>query len=151
MRPIKVSIERVPIEPELRKQLIDYVYPLVGIMHYVHENLGPGQPEYIYQEAFAKKLVKEGYDLRKEYIHHPIFEGEPLESFVKMDHVVIMPRGNVIIECKSIKTLTDKEQFQTFGYLRATEFPIAILVNFGTWPKAQIERYYYKDGLIRAF
>ena len=68
-----------------------------------------------------------------------------------MDMVVMMPRGNVIIECKSIKTITDKEQFQTFGYLRGTLFPIAILVNFGTWPKAQIERYYFHDGIIRAF
>ena len=68
-----------------------------------------------------------------------------------MDMAVMMPRGNVIIECKSIKAITDKEQFQTFGYLRDTSFPIAILVNFGTWPKAQIERYYYHDGIIRAF
>ena len=35
--------------------------------------------------------------------------------------------------------------------LRGTSFPIAILVNFGTWPKAQIERYYYHDDIIRAF
>ena len=82
-----------------------------------------------------------------QYVH----DGEQLESYIKMDMVVMMPRGNVIIECKSIKAITDKEQFQTFGYLRGTLFPIAILVNFGTWPKAQIERYYYHDGVIRAF
>ena len=146
-----MEIRKESLPEVLQKQLKEYVYGVIGIMHYVHKELGPGQPEYIYQEAFAKKLDKEGFTLKKEYQHHPIFEGEPLESFVKMDHVVIMPRGNVIIECKSIKQLTDKERFQTYGYLRATEFPIAILVNFGTWPKAEIERYYYKDGVIRAF
>ena len=30
-------------------------------------------------------------------------------------------------------------------------FPIAILVNFGTWPKAQIERYDDHESIIRAF
>ena len=30
-------------------------------------------------------------------------------------------------------------------------FPIAILVNFGTWPKAQIERYDDDQGIISAF
>ena len=35
--------------------------------------------------------------------------------------------------------------------LRGTSFPIAILVNFGTWPKAQIERYDYHDDIIWAF
>ena len=29
-----------------------------------------------------------------------------------------------------------KERYQTFGYLRGTGWPIAILVNFGTSPKA---------------
>lgn len=68
-----------------------------------------------------------------------------------LDLMMPMNRGNVIIECKSIKELSSRERYQTFGYLRATEFPIAILVNFGSWPKAEIERYYYKDGVIRAF
>ena len=120
-------------------------------MQYVHRQLGPGMPEYIYQEALSRKLVKEKFDARKEFIYHPFFDGEQLESYIKMDMVVIMPRGNVIIECKSIKTITTKEQFQTVGYLRGTSFPIAILVNFGAWPKAQIERYYYHDDIIRAF
>ena len=120
-------------------------------MQYVHRQLGPGMPEYIYQEALSRKLVKEKFDARKEFIYHPLFDGEQLESYIKMDMVVIMPRGNVIIECKSIKTITTKEQFQTFGYLCGTSFPIAILVNFGAWPKAQIERYYYHDDIIRAF
>ena len=99
----------------------------------------------------CRKLVKEKFDTRKEFIYHPFFDGEQLESYIKMDMVVMMPRGNVIIECKSINTITNKEQFQTFGYLRGTSFPIAILVNFGTWPKAQIERSYYHDDIIRAF
>ena len=146
-----LSISRSLLDPDLHQSLIQYVYGIIGCMQYVHRQLGPGMPEYIYQEALCIKLVKEKFDARKEFIYHPFFDGEQLESYIKMDMVVIMPRGNVIIECKSIKTITNKEQFQTFGYLRGTSFPIAILVNFGTWPKAQIERYYYHDDIIRAF
>lgn len=146
-----MEISSESIDTILRKRLIDYVYPLVGCMHYVHGDLGPGLPEYVYQEALFKKLKKEGFDVIKEYQHHPVFEGYPLEAYVKMDLMAQMPQGNVIIECKSIKELSNKEQFQTFGYLRATQFPIAILVNFGTWPKAQVERYYFNKGKICAF
>ena len=146
-----LSISRSLLDPDLHQSLIQYVYGIIGCIQYVHRQLGPGMPEYIYQEALCRKLVKEKFDVRKEFIYHPSFDGEQLESYIKMDMVVIMPRGNVIIECKSIKTITNKEQFQTFGYLRGTSFPIAILVNFGTWPKAQIERYYYYDDIIRAF
>ena len=148
---MKVTYDKTPIDPKIRKSLVDYVYPVIGCMHYVQENLGPGLPEYIYQEALCKRLRHEGFEVEKEYQHHPVFEGKALESFVKMDLMVRMPRGNVIIECKSITKIGEREQFQTFGYLRATEFPIAILVNFGSWPIAQIERYYFHDGVIKAF
>lgn len=147
----ELSISRASIDANLRQTLIQYVYDIIGCMQYVHRQLGPGMPEYIYQEALARKLLKEKFDVRKELIYHPLFDGEPLASYIKMDMVVVMPRGNVIIECKSIKAITDREQFQTFGYLRGSLFPIAILVNFGTWPKAQIERYYFHDGIINAF
>ena len=148
-----MEISKHPLEEELRKQLISYCYPIIGCMHIVHEDLGPGLPEYIYQEAFCKFLSNKGMEVIKEYQHHPEFKGETLESFVKMDIMVPLDRGNIIIECKSIKQITDKEQFQLFGYLRATQFPIGILVNFGSWPKAQIERYYFdrKNKRIHAF
>lgn len=77
--------------------------------------------------------------------------GEPLKTYLKMDIVVIMPRGNVIIECKAISELKEEEHYQTFSYLRGTKFPIAILVNFGTFGRAQIERFYFKDNSIMAF
>ena len=149
-----MEISRKSIDETLRKRLIDYCYPIIGCMHKVHETLGPGLPEYVYQEALYKKLKNSGYEgIVKEYQHHIEFEGEILESFVKMDMMIPLDKGNIIIECKSISKITDKEQFQTFGYLRATMFPIALLVNFGTWPKAQIERYYFdrKNMAIHAF
>lgn len=137
---------------DLREELKQYIYDIIGAMHEVYRQLDNGLPEYIYQEALCKQLIKIGYkDTQKEYQHHPEFNGEKLKSYVKMDLMVPKSRGNVIIECKSISELTEKERYQTNGYLTATRFPIAILVNFGTFPKAQIERYYAKDGKIYAF
>ena len=148
---MNISIERTPLDEATRQALIELTYPVIHSMHFVHKNLGPGLPEYIYQEALYKHLQSSGLEAVKEYKHHPVFCGERLESFVRMDLIVRLPQGNVIIECKSIAALSEKERFQTFGYLRATEFSAALLVNFGTWPKAQIERYCFCDGLIRAF
>ena len=140
------------LEP-LRKQLIDFTYPYIACMIAVHKDLGRGMPEYIYQEALKICFEEHGYNTHKEYIHHPIFHGVVLESFLKMDLMVETGHGNIVVECKAIKEISDVEQYQLFGYLRGTGFPIGILVNFGTWPKAQIQRYYYnKDtGEIRPF
>lgn len=136
---------------QLREELKQYVYPIIACMHDVHNELGCGLPEYVYQEALHKLLTMRGFDARREFQYHPIFMGEPLKTYLKMDIVVIMPRGNVIIECKAIYELKEEEHYQTFSYLRGTKFPIAILVNFGTFGRAQIERFYFKDNSIMAF
>lgn len=147
MRPTR---EKLP--EDLHEDLKKYVYDIIGAMHEVYKQLGNGLPEYIYQEALYKQLDAIGYkDTVKEYRHHPTFNGEALDSFVKMDMMVPKSRGNIIIECKSIQEITDREKFQTWGYMAATGFPIAILVNFGTFPKAQIHRYYGKGDNIYAF
>lgn len=148
-----MKIERLPLEPELKKQLVEYVYDVIGYIQETHNDLGPGMPEYIYQEGLAKVIKEHGIEPEKELQFHPVFHGEPMDAYLKMDLVVPRERGNIIIECKAIKELGDKERYQLFGYMRGTEFPIGILVNFGTWPRAEVERYYYNriKKEIRAF
>ena len=117
----------------------------------VYRQLGAGLPEYIYQEALAKQMVKQGLTVHKEYPFHPEFNGEPLEAYLKMDLVVESAVGKIIVECKAITALGEKEHCQLFGYMRATRFPIGILVNFGTGRYAQIERYHYCEGKLYVF
>lgn len=139
------------VEEPKRQELVNACYDLIGCLHEVYKQLGSGLPEYIYQEALAKQMVKQGLTVHKEYQFHPTFNGEPLEAYLKMDLVVESPVGNIIVECKAITQLSEREHYQTFGYLRATKFPIAILVNFGTERRAQIERYHYSNGKLYVF
>lgn len=139
------------VEEPKKSQLVQASYDVVGCILEVYKQLGSGLPEYIYQEALTKQLIKQGLTIHKEYQFHPTFNGEQLEAYLKMDLVVESPVGNIIIECKSITQLSEREHYQTFGYLRATKFPIAILVNFGTERRAQIERYHYSNGKLFVF
>ena len=139
------------VEEPKRQELVNACYDLVGCLHEVYKQLGSGLPEYIYQEAVAKMFKTQGLTFHKEMKFHPMFMGEPLEAYLKMDLVVESPAGNIIVECKALTQLSEKEHYQTFGYLRATKFPIAILVNFGTDRRAQIERFHYADGKLYVF
>ena len=139
------------VEEPMRQELVTACYSIVGCLHEVYKQLGAGLPEYIYQEALTKQMVKLGLKVHKEYPFHPLFNGEPLEAYLKMDLVVESAVGNIIVECKALTQLTEKEHYQIFGYLRATKFPIGILVNFGTDRRAQIERYHYADGKLFVF
>ena len=142
----------IHIVPEpLKSELISATYGIIGCMQQVHNLLGPGLPEYIYQEALTKELTLNGFTVHKEQQFHPTYRGEALDAYLKMDLVVETHLGNVIVECKALPQLTEREHYQTFGYLRATGWPIAILVNFGTSPKARIERYYNDNGTIMVY
>ena len=139
------------VEEPKKSQLVQASYDVVGSIFEVYKQLGSGLPEYVYQEALTKQLIKQGLTVHKEFQFHPTFNGEPLEAYLKMDLVVESPVGNIIVECKAITQLSEREHYQTFGYLRATKFPIAILVNFGTERRAQIERYHYSNGKLYVF
>lgn len=120
-----MRIVREDIPEPLKKELKEYVYDIIGAMHEVYHQLDNGLPEYIYQEALAQQLKRLGYyEVIKEHTFHPQFNGEPLESYVKMDLVVQRPRGNVIIECKSIKDSRIRNVFRLAATLLRRDTPL---------------------------
>jgi GxxExxY protein len=141
---------RIVQEPK-RQELVQICYDIIGCIFEVYKQLGAGLPEYIYQEALYTELTAAGLTTHKELEYHPMYKGTKMKAYLKMDLVVESPIGNIIIECKALTQLTEREHYQTFGYLRGTGWPIAILVNFGSSPRAQIERYYNNDGIIELF
>ena len=145
----KTTIHMVP-EPR-KKELVNATYGIIGCMQQGHNQLGPGVPEYIYQEALAMELAANGFTAHKDLQFYPTFRGKPMDAYIKMDMVVESSVGNDIIECKELTQLTEREHYQTFGYLRATDWPIAILVNFGASPRTQIERFYNDNNTIVVF
>ena len=146
----KTTIHMVP-EPR-KTELVNACYPIIGAIFEVYKTLGPGLPEYIYQEALLHELTHTGLPTHKELEYHPIYKGQPLKAFLKMDFVVETSIGKVIIECKALTQLTEKEHYQTFGFLRGTGYPAALLVNFGTSPKVQLERFHNNNnGQIEVF
>ncbi|MCQ2250832.1 MAG: GxxExxY protein [Bacteroidales bacterium] len=145
---------RKPLDDSLREKLVEYCYDIIHCMHTTYKGLSAGLPEPIYQEALLIALQEMGYsEAVREYHHFPTFMGKRLSSHIQLDLMVPKKGRNIVIECKSISKLGDKERLQLYGYLRATEFPVGILVNFGSIPKAEIERYYYdkESGTITTF
>lgn len=139
------------VQEPLKSELTKACYPIIGVIFEVYKTLGPGLPEYIYQEALLNELNSTGLPTHKELEYHPMYKGKPLNAYLKMDLVVETPIGNVIVECKALTALTEREHYQTFGYLRGTGWPVAILVNFGASPRAQIERFYNDNNTIAVF
>ena len=143
--------------PEPRKtELVNACYPIIGAVFEVYKTLGPGLPEYIYQEALLHRrgphrkpnaVFAMGRAGSSEYSLPKRNFGTCIEDRSREETSI----GNVIIECKALTQLTEKEHYQTFGYLRGTGYPAALLVNFGTSPKVQLERFHNNNGQIEVF
>ena len=120
-------------------ELKAHVYDIVGALHSVHDELGPGVNEYCYQEALAMELLDRGIPFEREKAFHPLYKGRPMDAEYRIDFLC---KGDVIVECKAVSMLTSTHRAQLFNYMRLLKMPCGIIVNF--YPKfATIERYFY--------
>ena len=61
-------------------ELKKHVYDIVGALHSVHDELGPGINEYCYQEALAIELSDRGIPFEREKSFHPRYKGRPMDA-----------------------------------------------------------------------
>ncbi len=118
-------------ENEIAKIAVDVAYEL-------HNSLGPGLLESVYQELYAYKLRERGLSIETEVEMPVIFEGKTFSFNFRMD---IRIENKVIIELKSVETLLPVHKKQLLTYLRLSNLRLGLLINFGSA--------FIKDGIKR--
>ena len=66
------------------------------------------------------------------------YKGEALNQAYKPDFIC---HDKIILELKAAKNLAPEHRAQILNYLKATGMKLGFLVNFGSHPQAQIERF----------
>ena len=102
---------------------------IIGASFEVHNFLGNGFQEVIYQRALAWEFSKAGLSFGRE-IEQEIFYKDLLEPIGsrRADFVV---ENHVLVELKAITELTDVHFAQILNYLKAYRLKVALLINFG--------------------
>lgn len=103
-------------------------YHIIGACMAVHNGLGPGFLEAVYQEALEKEFIRKKIPFKREVILSLYYNNEKLKKKYKADFVCF---DKIIIELKSVSIMPDIFYNQVKNYLRATNFRLGILVNFG--------------------
>lgn len=120
------------------KKYEDIVYKIIGAAMSVHREMKHGLAEEIYNECLCIELDEIGIENVSEKYLPVYYKGKLLKKFYKMDIVV----GDILIELKSVSELNSAHRAQLFNYMRITQKPVGLLINFGQ-PSLQGERYCY--------
>ena len=94
----------------------------------VHNTLGCGFLEAVYQEALAIEFDKRGIPYIRESELNIEYKGIILSKKYNADFVCY---DKIIVETKALTELLTVHQSQVINYLKATKFKLGILVNFG--------------------
>lgn len=105
----------------------DLSYQVVGLAMDVHNKLGHGFLEKVYENSMMLLLRRAGIKAVQQSPIKVYFEGEEVGFYI----ADIVVDECIILELKSQEKITDANRAQTLNYLKATGYKLAIILNFG--------------------
>ena len=111
-------------------------YKIIGACIEVHNELGSGFLEPIYQEALEVELTNQNIPFQREAPLPVKYKGMVLNKSYIADFILY---DKIVLELKALDALSTVHESQVLNYLKATGFKLGLLVNFGQ-PKLQYKR-----------
>ncbi|GAB4433619.1 MAG: GxxExxY protein [Anaerolineae bacterium] len=106
---------------------------ITGSAFKVHNTLGVGFLEKVYENALCIELAKQGLHISQQSPVTVYYEGEPVGEYF----ADILVENKVIIELKAVRELHGEHEVQLVNYLTATGINVGLLINFG--PSVQVK------------
>jgi len=115
----------------------DECFQIQGAVFEVYREMGCGFLEAVYQECLGKELSKRGIPFLAHQELRLAYKGEPLRQTYIPDFIC---HDSIIIELKALAVTKGEHKAQVLNYLKATGMRLGLLANFGSHPKATVER-----------
>lgn len=101
----------------------------------VHNTMGCGFLEKVYENALFLKLRKSGLTVKQQFPIKVYFEGEKVGEYF----ADLFVEDKIIIELKCVDNISEIHKAQVLNYLKATGLRLGIIMNFSK-PKLEYER-----------
>lgn len=115
----------------------DEVFKIRGAAFEVHGEMGNGFLEAVYHECLAREFESRAIPFSKGTSLKLAYKGQPLTQTYLTDFICF---DKIILELKAVSDIAPAHRAQTINYLKATGFRLGLIINFGTYPKLQVER-----------
>ena len=124
-------------DDEVRDLLLkDLTFQILAAVFEVHNVLGHGFLENVYEKALLKELRLRGLKAEAQKEIRVLYKDEDVGSYF----ADIVVSDAVILELKSVEKLAAFHEAQVLNYLKGTGLKIGLLVNFGK-EKAEFKRF----------
>jgi len=112
-------------------------YAIIGACFAVYKDKGCGFLEPVYHECLEIELESQGIPFLSKPLQTLQYRGRTLLQTFAPDFLCY---DRIILEIKAASALIDQYPAQVLNYLSATGCELAILVNFGHYPRLEYER-----------
>ncbi len=111
----------------ISSELDEIARSVVGCAFTVHQELGPGLLESVYEACFCEELSSRSIPFQKQ-VGLPIkYKTLRLESGLRLDLLV---KNSIIVELKSVRQIEPIFKAQLLSYLRLSGLRLGFLINF---------------------
>lgn len=100
---------------------------IIAVCIDVHNELGPGLFESVYEEILAYKFQKSGLIIQRQVAIPVFYEEVKMDVGFRADFII---ENDVILEIKSIEAIHPVHKKQLLTYLRLANKQIGLLINF---------------------
>lgn len=111
-------------------------YQIIKACINVHNELGAGFLENVYQEALQLEFTNLGIPYAAEKQLQISYKSQLLKSFYRADFICY---NKILIETKAVDALLPEHEAQVINYLKATGLQLGLIVNFSK-PRLEYKR-----------
>ncbi len=105
----------------------DLTEKIIGAAIEVHRVLGCGLLESIYEEALCHEFTLQDIPFQRQLAVDVTYKDKAIQG----QRLDIVAFGEIVVEIKSVRNLTEAVTAQVLSYLKATGFNRGLVINFG--------------------
>lgn len=112
-----------------KREVNKLAYDIIAAAIKVHNALGPGLLESVYERCIIHELTNRGFSVANQVTIPIVYDGLELDADLRLD---ILVNNLIVVEIKATQEIHPIHQAQILSYMKLLKLPKGILINFHT-------------------